>query len=221
MSEVSPPQDSARSLHDESRRLRGAHKVIKNLILETVQLMFDEGNPLRYRWDEDQTKTQIIIVDKYSFNLDQVGARPAVVANRGPQQWDRSFGFRQMQEIDMRTDRRVHTNLIKGSIVLSCFSRQGLEAEDIAGYIFEGLEEIRDVLRKIGSRGRMSPGPVGFFRIEAASMGEEALVKSDSREDLSVVPVAVQVMVQRRWATQPHARKLQGIITRTRRSDAP
>ena len=51
-------------------------------------------------------------------------------------------------------------------------------------------------------------------------MGEEALIKSDSRPDLSVVPVAISAIVQRRWVLQPKdGRKLQNIDVRTNLSD--
>lgn len=212
-------QDNARSLHDETRRYVHPHQVIKNYALEITQLMFSEGNPMGFCWDSSQEKTQIMIVDKYSFNLDQVGSKPAVVANRGPMSWMRTSGFRQLQSVDMKTDSRTHTDLVRGSVVLSCFSRQGLEAEDIAGYLFEGFQVLRDVLRKIARRGIMVPNHLGFFQIEATNMGEEALVKSDSRPEISVVPIALQAMVQRRYRVTPkNSRKLQDIVVRTSRS---
>lgn len=211
-------QDNARSLHDETKRYVRTHQVIKNYALEVAQLLFYEGNPLGYCWDINQEKTEITIVDKYSFNLDQVGTKPAIVVNRGPLNWMKTAGFRQVQEINLRTDSRTHTDLVRGGAVMSCFSRQGLEAEDIAGYLYDSIQSLRDVLRKLGGRGIMAPNHLGFFRIEATSMGEEALVKSDSRPEVSVVPVALIAMVQRRWCVTPDARKLQDITVRTSRS---
>lgn len=218
MSDSVIQQDNARSLHDAEVRYFGAHQVIKNYALEVTQLLFGQDNPLGFLWDPDLEKTQIVIVDKYSFNLDQVGTTPAVVANRGPIGWTKSSGFRQIQSIDMRTDTRTHTDLNQGSVVLSCFSRQGLEAEDIAGYLFSAFQELRDVLRKIARRGMMVPNHLGFFTIEATNMGEEALIKSDSRPDLSVVPVAIMARVQRRWSVRPDSRKLKNILTQVRQS---
>jgi hypothetical protein len=219
MSDPVITQDNARSLHNPEKRYVHPHQVIKNYALEVAQLLFYEGNPMRFCWDPEQEKTQIMIVDKYSFNLDQVGTKPAIVANRGPLAWTRTSGFRQVQSIDMRTDTRTHTDLIRGSVVLSCFSRQGLEAEDIAGYLFEAFQVLRDVLRKIARRGIMVPNHLGFFKIEATNMGEEALVKSDSRPDMSVVPIAIQAMVQRRYSVTPKdSRKLQDVVVRTSRS---
>lgn len=212
-------QDNARSLHNEEQRYPLSHQVIKNYALEVCQLLFaDPENPTGWIWDPEEEKSQIRICDKHSFNLDHVGTNPAVVANRGPQAWAKTSGFRQVQEIDMRTDTRTHIDLIRGSVILSCFSRQGLEAEDLAGFLFESFQVFRDVLRKIARRGIVVPHHLGFFRIEASSMGEEALVKSDSRPDISVVPVSIQATVQRRFSVEPiDSRKLQNIAVRTSR----
>ena len=192
---------------------------MKNFALEICQLLFYEGNPLGPVWSIEQDKTEITIVDKHSFNLDQVGTKPAIVANRGPLQYMKTSGFRQLQSHDWRTGRRTHTDLIRGGVILSCFSRHGLEAENIAGYVFASFQNLRDELRKIGSRGIMAPNQLGFFRIEASNMGEEALVKSDSRVEISVVPIAIQAMVQKSWSVMPsNAKKLQGADVRTSRS---
>ena len=210
-------QDNARSLHDENRRYIQTHEVIKNFTLEICQLLFYQGNPTGIRWDLDETDRQIAITDKYGFNASQVGVQPAVVANRGPLIWTKSSGFRQMQSLDFRNDRRVYTDLVRGAATLSVFSRQGIEAERIAGYIWESFQFFRDTLRKLARRGIMFPHHLGFFKIEATSMGEEALIKADARPDSSVVPVAIQASVQRRWAIQPmSARKLKHVAVNVR-----
>ena len=172
MSDPAPEQDNARSLHNSERRYYLPHQVIKNYALEICQLLFAEGNPTGYHWDPDQTKTHIMIVDKHSFDLDAVGTTPTIVANRGPLGWMRTSGFRQMQSMDLRTDRRVYTDLIRGGVILSCFSRHGLEAEDLAGYLFESFQVFRDVLRKIARPGTLVPQHQGFFKIEASKKWE-------------------------------------------------
>lgn len=205
-------QDNARSLHNERRRYVRPHEVIKGFALEVAQLLFYEGNPMEYCWDPDDKKSQISVVDKYHFDRSQVGQKPVIVANRGPLIWGKTSGFRQMQSLNFRNDRRIYTDLVRGGATLSVFSRQGLEAENLAGYVWESFQMFRDVLRKIARRGIMVPNHLGFFRIEATSMGEEALVKADSRPEASVVPIAIQAAVQRRWAVEPmNQRKLKDI----------
>jgi len=205
--------EGASSIHDPRIKYIRPHQIIKNHALEFVQLLFMDNENVGddLSWDQDQEKSHITIVDKYVFNLEQVSTRPAIVANRGPQGWMKTSGFRQFQGENMRTGERTYLDLIKGTVTLSCFSKQGLEAEEIAGIVFEGFQTFRDVLRKLHQRGRLMPQHLGFFKVESSMMGEEALVKSDSRPDLSVVPVAIAATVQRRWSLRPNARKLRGI----------
>jgi hypothetical protein len=217
MSETVVQQDNVRSVHDAKVRQPRPWEIIKNLALEACQLLFLEpDNPMGYRWDPDEGKTQIVIVDKHSFNLERVGTKPAIVASRGPILFLKTSGFQQLQSLDMRTDTRTYTDLARGGVILSCFSEAGLEAEDLAGFVLQSFQAFRHVLRKIGRQGIMVPNHLGFFKIEATNMGEEALVKSDSRPSLSVVPVAIQAHVQRRWSVTPRsARKLNQVVIRT------
>lgn len=211
-------QGDAPSLHDEKVRYRSPHEVIKNYALEICQLLFSDPAG-RFLWDIDQAKTQITICDKHSFNLAQVNQQPCIVASRGPLAWMTTSGFQQRQDMDWRTGRETFTDLIRGGVTLSCFSVQGIEAEDIAGFLFEGFQMLRPILRKIGAQGRMVPNHLGFFRIQAATMGEEALVRSDSGPDMSVVPVAISANVQRRWSVEPKARTLLKINANVTRKD--
>lgn len=205
--------EGASSLSNPERKLIRPHEIIKTHALEFVQALFSNHENVGESlvWNPDQTKSLITIVDKYTFNLDQATSRPCIVANRGPQGWMKTSGFRQFQGEDIKTGTRYYIDLIRGTVTLSCFAREGLEAEEIAGIVFEAFQTFRDPLRKLHQRGRLMPQHLGFFRVESSQMGEEALVKSDSRPDLSVVPVAISAMVQRRWSTRPNARKLKAI----------
>lgn len=221
MSEPAETSDNARSLHDGEIHYSHVHQVMKNFALEVCQLLFAENNH-RLVWNADPAQTKISIQDKYTFNLPSVGTTPAIVANRGPLAWMRSSGFRQMQSENLRTGSRTYTDLVRGAVTLSCFARSGLEAEEIAAFVWESFQYFRDVLRKIGNRGRIVPHHLGFFRIEATTMGEEALVKANSRPEFSVVPVAIAASVQRRWLIEPrNARKLLNLTVRARNNGNP
>jgi hypothetical protein len=216
MSEPEPGQGHPTSLHDGVTPLPSAHKVLKNYLLEFCQLLFD-GRNFPFVWDADPSKTQINIVDKYAFNLDQVTQNPCIVASRGPQAWTNQGGIGRRQKVDFKTGKVTYTDLVRGAVTLSCFAKSGLEAEDTAGFLFEALQAFRFVLRNWTSEGRVGVKP-GLFKVEAVTMGEEALVKSNSRPNLSVVPVAVAAMVQRRWSVEAHnARKLRQVLTRLTR----
>jgi len=211
-------QGDAPSLHDETRRYRYPHEIIKNYSLEICQLLFSDPRS-RYIWDISQEKTQITICDKHAFNQDQVNQQPCIVASRGPIAWMNTSGFQQRQDLDWRTGRETFTDLQRGGVTLSCFSKAGAEAEEIAGFLYESFQMLRSVLRKIGAQGRMVPNHLGFFRIQAVTMGEEALVRSNSAPEMSVVPVAISANVQRRWSVEPKARTLLKINTAITRKD--
>jgi hypothetical protein len=198
---VVPSSGPVQSIHDPERTV-DTHQIIKQIGLEFLQKMYSESGPdTRCTWNSDLDKSEIHITDKYSFNLEDVKVRPAIVANRGPTRWANSSGFQQRQEIDFRTDREISTDLLSGSVIFNCFSKEGLEAEAIAGDVFDWFRVFRKPLRKSG-----------LFRVQSTTMGEEALVKSDSRPDLSVVPVQVEASVQVRWSIEPYASTLQRVV---------
>lgn len=200
---VVPVSGPVYSLRDPASEIK-PFQIIKQIGLEFLQLMYSESGPdTDFKWDAETESTEILIVDKYSFNLDDVAVRPAIVANRGPQRWMNSSGFQQTQKFEFQTATRTSTDLVQGSVIFNCFSKEGVEAEDIAGEIFSWFRVFRGPLRKSG-----------LFRVESTTMGEEALVKGDSRPDLSVVPVQVEASVQLRWSIQPYARTLQSIVAR-------
>jgi hypothetical protein len=199
---IVPPHGAVYSLHNTGCKIE-THQIIKQIGLEFLQTVYSENSPIntRFKWQDDESQTDITIIDKYTFNLDDVMARPAIVANRGPLRWMNTSGFQQTQEYSFQTAKRTSTDLIDGSVIFNCFSKNGIEAEEIAGNVFDWFRVFRDPLRK-----------TGLFRVQSTTMGEEALVKSDSRPDLSVVPVQVEASVQVRWSIQPYARTLQQIV---------
>jgi len=198
---IVPSSGPVRSIRDPGSIIE-THQIIKQIGLEFLQIMYSESGPdTGLTWDSDESQTELSILDKYAFNLEDVMVRPAIVANRGPVRWSNSSGFQQMQEMDMRRGRVIGTDLMSGSIVFNCFSKEGVEAESIAGNVFDWFRVFRKPLRRSG-----------LFRVQSTSMGEEALVKSDSRPDLSVVPVQVEASVQVRWSIEPYASALKKIV---------
>lgn len=198
---VVPASGPVYSLRDPETIIE-PHQIIKQIGLEFLQKMYSESGPdTHFTWNKEVSETEILIVDKYSFNLDDVQMRPAIVANRGPQRWMNSSGFQQMQDFDPRTAKFTGSDLIAGTVIFNCFSKEGVEAEQIASDVFDWFRVFRIPLRKSG-----------LFRVESTTMGEEALVKSDSRPDLSIVPVQVEASVQVRWSIQPYAPVLAQIV---------
>lgn len=198
---VIPASGPVRSIHDPNITI-DTHQIIKQIGLEFLQSMYSESGPdTRLVWNREIEQSDIHITDKYAFNLDDVKVRPAIVANRGPTRWGNSSGFQQRQSLDLQTEREISTDLISGSVIFNCFSKEGLEAEAIAGDVFDWFRVFRKPLRQSG-----------LFRVQSTTMGEEAIVRSDSRPDLSVVPVQVEASVQVRWSIQPYASALRAVV---------
>jgi len=208
----------ARSLRIPDRELRSG-RILKIYALDCLQMMYSQPNA-RKHWDADPEKTEILIVDKYTFNLTDVQVRPAIVANRGPARFMRASGLRKMKDQDLVTNRKTFGDLIEGTITLSCFSKEGEEAEDIALDVFEWFNDFSDALR-LRSSFRDPRDRVGFFRVDSVSIGEEALVKTDSKPDLSVVPVQVRALVERHWMLVPVTGKLKNLRFTLLRNGAP
>jgi hypothetical protein len=198
---VIPASGPVHSIRSPNKAI-STDQIIKQIGVEFLQMMYSNDGPqTSHLWSPDLQESELQITDKYSFNLDDVQARPIIVANRGPVRWSNTSGFQQMQEMNPRTARTVHTDLIAGSVIFNCFSKEGIEAEGIAGNVFEWFRVFRKPLRKSG-----------LFSVQSTTMGEEALVKSDSRPDMSVVPVQIEASVQVRWSIEPYAPTLRNIV---------
>jgi hypothetical protein len=208
----------ARSLRIPDRELRSG-RILKIYALDFLQMMYSQPKA-RKHWDADPERTEILIVDKYTFNLKAVQKRPAIVANRGPAHFLKASGLRKMKETDLVTNTRTFADLIEGTVTLSCFSKEGEEAEDIALDVFEWFNDFSEAIR-IRQSFRNPLDRRGFFRVDSVSIGEEALVKTDSKPDLSVVPVQIRALVERHWMLSASTGKLKNIKFTLTRGGVP
>lgn len=103
----------------------------------------------------------------------------------------------------MRTGNRTFNDLLIGSVALSCLSREGVEAEQIAHLVFNSFKFFRPVLQKYG-----------FFTIKSLSIGSEALIEQEGSDDRTyIVPIQITAMVQDRWTLEDTAaRRLERVI---------
>lgn len=178
---------------------------MKRTALEFLQILFSQRGD--YTYDPDDTKTKIQITDVHSLDLSSINTRPAIVAVRGPLSW-RGLGLGQnsMEGRNMKTGDTTYNDLMMGSLNLTVFSREGVEAEQIAHLVFNSFKFFSTVLMK-----------QGYFSIKSLSMGGEALIEqSGSNVETKAVPINISAMVQDRWILSDHAaRKLRKIIVET------
>jgi hypothetical protein len=179
------------SLRIENRSYK-PYQFVKNMVLEFLQLLFQSRTQGNFKWDASNEITEIMITDKNTFNLDTVEKRPAIIVARGPLVWTNQSGLDKMLSLDRRTGKKTYTDLIQSSVTVNIISRNGLESESIAYDVCWGVQAFRGALRK-----------VGFFKIEGPQMGQETLVVSDSRPDLTMVPVFLTMYLQDKWTMEP------------------
>jgi hypothetical protein len=175
---------------------------LKRTALEFLQILFSERAPGSFHFDHDDTKTEIIISDLHAVDLKMAGMRPAIVAVRGPLSWQ-GPGLGNVLGRDIPTGSYTFKELLTGSLALSCVSREGIEAEQIAHLVFNSFKYFRPVLQKYG-----------FFQIKSLSIGGESLVEIDGSNDMMVVvPIMISAMIEDQWTLEETAvRQLRQII---------
>jgi len=175
---------------------------LKRTCIEFLQILFSQRAD--YCYDSDDTQTKIQITDAHSLDLSSINIRPAIVVVRGPLEW-RGLGLGQgaMEGRNMKTGDTWFNDLLVGSAAVSVFSREGIEAEQIAHIVFNSFKFFRPVLQRYG-----------FFSIKSLSMGGESLIEqSGSNDETYVVPIHISAMIQDRWLlSDKAARTLNDII---------
>ena len=142
-----------------------------------------------YIWKEKQDETSIFIADSYTENMEEPEMRPALIISRGDISWNNSGGIDQMQAQSFTTGDRTYTDLMRGNVTINCISRNGLEAELLANICFQTVQFFAQIIRE---KSRL-------FEINSVVLGREALVESDSKQNVTVVPVGISLYIQDRW----------------------
>ncbi len=180
---------------------------LKRTTIEFLQILFSLRDKGFYRYEQDDTKTEIQISDQHTVDLEAVHVRPAIVAVRGPLSWQGlGLGGNAMEKRSMTTGNYTFNDLLTGSVAFSCISREGTEAEQLAHLVFNSFKFFRPVLQK-----------QGFFTIKSLNIGAESLVVQEGdNDDLYVVPVFITAQIQDRWTlSDTAARKLEQVIIET------
>ena len=149
----------------------------------------------------DEENTEVIITDAGSLGTDVVEKRPAIILSRGPFAYANTAMDNFLGHV-ASTDKRTHTDLLTGSFVINCVSRNGLEAEKLALLVAKAIRVHR---RRIQL--------AGFFQIgQRIRIGSEspanALVSGDAEEDFISVPVTFPVYYQETFSINPSATTL-------------
>lgn len=184
-----------RDIVDPNRSYPNVLLFIENSVLAFLQSIFATlpagGSPRMYHYDDDAEQTEIDIEGQGTDNLSKVDVRPKIVVARGPVAWNQTHIGNFVGSQNLSSGFRRYTGIYQGTVGISCFSREDLEADHIAQICFDTILKFQFVLHKFG-----------FLTIKAAQIGQRGLIKQDARPDLSVTPVLIKVEVASEWTAR-------------------
>lgn len=155
------------------------------VFLQTLFSTFPQGS---FRYDDSPENTEIAIEGQNTDNLTSVDTRPKIVVARGSVRIDKSGINNTVGSRNLSIGQRRISTIRSGTVGISCYSRNDLEADRLAEICADSIESLTDVIRKFG-----------FLEVRAAEIGQRAMIKADSVPDLFVTPVLVRAQVTKNY----------------------
>jgi len=180
-----------------NERIPNTAVFLKRTAIEFLQILFGSRAPGSLHYDSDNTKTDIQIADVNAADLEAINKRPAIIVQRGPLSWQgMGLGGSAFESRDPQ-GRDVYSDLLLGSLSISCISKEGIEAEQIAHLVFNSFKFFAPTLRTRG-----------FFSIKSLNIGAESLVEQDGAGDETyIVPIVITAQMQERWSLSPDVKR--------------
>lgn len=161
-------------------------RFMENSFLVFLQALFSNFPPGQdsLHYDESPELSEIAIEGQGTDNLTNVDTRPKIVVARGAVRMNKTGINNFIGAKNLTLERRQHAVIRSGTVGISCYSREDLEADRIAEIVASSIESMTDVIRKFG-----------FLEVRATDIGQRAMIKSDSRPELFVTPVLIRAQV--------------------------
>jgi hypothetical protein len=164
-------------------------RFMENSVLSFLQILFSTFPEDSYKYDhESEDATKIKIEGSNTDNLKNVDNRPKIVVSRGPVQFQQAGINAMIGSANTSLLNQRHSTIMAGSVGISCYSREELEADKIAEICASAIEAFQPIIRKYG-----------FLEIRTAQIGQRAMIKSDSRPELFITPVMLRTSVTSNW----------------------
>ena len=160
---------------------------IKRGILQFLQSFFGTGrlvNPvdstIKFKYDPDIEKTELLIMDKNVINSSEIGRLPMIILDRGVIQ-PMKLGIKQRAAYDPTSGTTTYADLFRMPLVLHCISANDEEAEDLAYYTAMAFWVHRDKFN-----------PDGHHKFEFDAIGAPSIIIHEQEgETTSVFDVPV------------------------------
>ena len=102
-----------------------------------------------HRWDPNMDQTEIVITDQNPDKIEKSNIRPVIATARGPATWAGTSMGQSIQH-DLASPRTTYTDIIGTSMTLSIVAREGLEAQNIAYFIFRMIPVFKSSIMRLG-----------------------------------------------------------------------
>ena len=178
---------------DPNKYFTNSLKFMENSILVFLQSLFANFPPEThcFHYDDSPEASEIAIEGQSTDNLTSVDTRPKIVVARGPVRLNKTGINNGVGSSNLTLHRRSFATIRHGTVGISCYSREDLEADRLAEIVSDSIESMTDVIRSLG-----------FLEIRATDIGQRAMIKSDSRPELFVTPVLIRAQVTKNYKRQ-------------------
>lgn len=146
------------------------------------------------RYDDDESKTEIIIASGYNGYQESTETRPALIVTRGPIGWMNLQMTGGMISKDLWTNTTTYRDLARASFGVSALSTVELESELLASEAFDLIKGFRQVLQKLG-----------FSSIRAGELSETRLIEEAGGAKLWITTASVVCQLDKVWELEPEA----------------
>ncbi len=186
------------------------------LFCRFLQIIFSDFEKGSYHWDVDTQSTDIIISDQSTLSLDAMEKRPAIIVSRGALAFtnvsidqfagpllDKQINGQERftPNLNINTGSERHTDLVSGTIVYNCLSREGIEAQRLAWMSGGYTRTLKKVLIRAGLH------RVGENIQYSAESAPGSIVQPDSNE-IVMVSVSIPFYFQDTWNVEPEDKLL-------------
>jgi hypothetical protein len=121
----------------------------RRVTIAFLQGLFAQKDRGNFKWSVDDKVSEIFIYDANPIDPKAVGNRPAINVLRSPVQFGKLF-MDDAQDFDDLTGERTHSDMLSGTLIINCLSKQALEAEEVGWITTRHLWILRRMLLRRG-----------------------------------------------------------------------
>ena len=155
-----------------------------------LQTIFEIAPKGCFQWSPKEGETELVVTEDNPVNLEATEQRPAISVIIGPTRFNGS-SLDDLVNVDFRTAKEIHTDLLPGTMTLNCLSRVPQECRFLGWHCARTIWNLRKIFIKeshIHEVGRNitigSVTPAG------------ALVQGDTEGEWHGVPVSIPFFLQ-------------------------